>query len=86
MLRVDKSNIRPGSKIERVLIQYEDEGANRHNVGLCASPITPRADGIPCISARKHYKNRQVTGWTPDLDGDFEWALISLRNGRFELF
>jgi hypothetical protein len=84
VLRQDASNIRAGTKIGNVLIDYvDDQGVLHQNIGDCASPTTPRSDYIPCIAARKYYKNRSVPGWTADLDGDFEWTLINLRNGSF---
>jgi len=85
VLRVDAADIKAGTKIGSVMIQYDD-GQNVSNVGLCASPTTPRADGIPCIAKSVYYKNKSVPGWTPDLDGDFEWTLINLKNGRFSVF
>jgi hypothetical protein len=84
-VREDTTNIKPGTKIESVTVQYTDADNVTHPVGLCASPTTPRADGLPCIAKRTHYKNSRVTGWTPDLDGDFEWLFISIKNGRFGL-
>jgi hypothetical protein len=84
-LRVEASNIKPGTKIGNVLIQYDD-GSNIHNVGACASPTTPRSDGIPCIAKAVYYKNKSVLGWTPELDGAFAWTLLNLRNGLFNVF
>ena len=85
VLRADASNIKYGTKINNVLIQYDD-GSSVHNVGACASPTTPRSDGIPCIAKAVHYKNKSVPGWTPALNGDFEFTLINLRNGSFTMF
>ena len=84
VLRVDASNIKHHTKIHEVLIQYTD-GGNTYNVGKCASPTTPRADGIPCIAKAVQYR-RWVPGWTPELRRDFEFTLINLKNGVFELF
>jgi hypothetical protein len=86
VLRIDASNIKAGTKINNVLVQYTDSSNNTQNVGDCASPTTPRSDGIPCIAKRIYYKNRGTQGWTPDLDGDFEFQLINLNNGRYDLF
>jgi hypothetical protein len=85
ILRVDALNIKSGTKIGNVLVQYND-GSNIHNVGACASSTTPRSDGIPCIAKAVFYKNKSVPGWTPELNGDFEWTLLNLKNGFFELF
>ena len=31
------------------------------------------------------YKNKKVPGWTPELDGDFEWTLINTENGFIKI-
>lgn len=81
VLRQDALNIRGGTKIGSVVIQYVDQLNVTHIVGDCASPTTPRTDFLPCIAKRVDYKNSRVPGWTTDLDGDFEWTLINLKNG-----
>jgi hypothetical protein len=94
VLGVHQSNIKPGAKIGDVLIQYRDNAdthtynadTNTYNVGLCASPTTPRADGIPCIAKAVHYKNKWVPGWTLELNGSFEFTLLNLKNGSFAMF
>jgi hypothetical protein len=85
VIRTDPSNIRTGTQINNVLIQY-DNGSGAQNVGACASPTTPRSDGIPCIAKAVHYKNKSVPGWTPALNGSFEHTLINLGNGSFAMF
>lgn len=35
---------------------------------------------------RKDHGGGQTPGWTPDLDGDFEWTLINLGNGSYKVF
>jgi hypothetical protein len=85
VIRTDALNIRTGTQINNVLIQY-DNGSGAQNVGACASPTTPRSDGIPCIAKAVHYKNKSVPGWTPALDGSFEHTLINLTNGSFSVF
>lgn len=86
VLRQDKDNILKGTRIETVIIKYTDAANLVHIVGACASPTTPRGDGIPCIAEIKYYKNSRVAGWTPELDLDFEWTLINEHNGSFDLF
>lgn len=86
VLRQDASTILKGTKIESVLIQYTDSSAVVHDLGLCASPTSPRTDGVPCIARRTYYKSSRTPGWTPDLDGDFEWTLINLKNGSYKVF
>ena len=85
VLRQDKLNIVKGTKIGSVVVKYTD-GANIYIVGACQSGPMPRSDGIPCIAESKYYKDSRVAGWTVDLDGDFEWTLINLHNGSFDLF
>lgn len=85
VLRQDASTILKGAKIESVLVQYTGPGGTVF-VGDCASPTTPRTDGVPCIARRTYYKNSRVPGWTADLDGDFEWTLINLKNGSYKVF
>ena len=85
VLRQDASNIKRPNGIASVLIVYVDE-SGEHLVGDCASPTTPRTDGLPCIAKRVYYKNSRVPGWTPDLDGDFEWTLINTKNGGYDAF
>lgn len=87
VLRQDSSTILSGTKIESVLIQYTPTGSTQSVfVGLCANPTTPRTDGLPCIAKRTYYKNSRTPGWTLDLDGDFEWTLISTKNGSYKVF
>ncbi len=82
VLRQDSSNIKPGTKIGSVLIQYVGPLGTQY-IGDCASPTTPRSDSLPCIATRVYYKNSRVPGWTIALDGDFEWTLINLTNGGY---
>ncbi|HVE88461.1 MAG TPA: hypothetical protein VNA44_02070 [Burkholderiaceae bacterium] len=84
VLRIDASNIKTGTKIGDVRIQYFD-GNNTLDVGTCASATTPKPYG-PCIARAVFYKNKSVPGWTPELSGDFEWTLLNLSNGLFTLF
>ncbi|WP_298830400.1 hypothetical protein [uncultured Piscinibacter sp.] len=85
VLRQDASTILKGTKIDSVLIQYTGTDGTVI-VGDCASPTTPRTDGLPCIAKRTYYRNKTVPGWTADLDGDFEWTLINLWNGSYKVF
>lgn len=86
VLRQDKSTILKGAKIEGVLVKYFADDGSFHFVGDCASPTTPRSDGLPCVARRTHYSSSSVPGWTPDLDGDFELVLINLKNGSYKVF
>lgn len=83
IVRVDASAIPKGTKIESVTVQYEGG-----DVGLCASPTTPRSDGLPCIAARRAYpgNSKQGTLFPVELENDFEWTLINTRNGSYKIF
>lgn len=85
VLRQDASTILNGTKIESVLIQYTGTSGTI-TVGDCASPTTPRTDGIPCIAKRTYYKSNKTPGWTPELAGDFEWTLLNIHNGTYKVF
>ena len=85
VLRQDASTILKGTKIESVLIEYTGS-AGTQIIGLCANATTPRSDGVPCIAGRVYYKSSRTPGWTPALDGDFEWTLINLGNGSYKVF
>jgi hypothetical protein len=85
VLRQDASTIKKGTRIESVLIQYTG-AAGTFIVGDCASPTTPRSDGIPCIAKRVVYRKANKPGQTSDLDCDFEWTLINLGNGSYTIF
>ncbi len=85
VLRQDASTILRGTKIDSVLIEYTGAGEAVF-VGDCASATTPRSDGVPCIAKKTYYKNSKTAGWTAELDGDFEWTLINLKNGSYKVF
>jgi hypothetical protein len=52
VLRQDASTIVKGTKIESVLIEYTGASGTTF-IGDCASPTTPRNDGIPCLAGRR---------------------------------
>lgn len=83
ILRVDAAAIPKNVKIDSVTVQYEGG-----DVGLCASPTTPRSDGLPCIAARRAYpgNSRQGASFPVELENDFEWTLINTRNGSYKIF
>jgi hypothetical protein len=85
VLRLDSSFIPHGLNINSINLHYEGSPTP---LGLCASPTTPNGGanaGIPCIAKKVYYKNRSVPGWTPDLDGDFEWTLLNIKNGGYAI-
>lgn len=84
VLRQDASNIVKGTRIEQIVLYYfDDNGVFVNIVGECASATA--ADLIPCIvpGGRKVWskKDKNDPAYTSDLDGDFQWTLISLKNG-----
>jgi hypothetical protein len=83
ILRLDVAAIPKGTKIESVTVQYEGL-----DVGLCASPTSPRSDGLPCIAARRAYpgNSKQGSAFPIELENDFEWTLINTRNGSYKIF
>jgi hypothetical protein len=87
ILRQDASTINSGVKIGSVNIWYDGSDAlddSYHGyLPLCQSPTQPYSDR-PCIASSKYYKNKSVPGWTTDLDGDFEWTIITNKNGGFK--
>ena len=84
ILRMAATNIRPGTKIGQVEVYYVSEpGATPIQIGQCASPTTPRSDGIPCWAAKKTYPNNYKPN--PDLSGAFEWTLLNIVNGTYRL-
>lgn len=87
ILRQDASTINPGVKIGSVNIWYDgsDTVADSYHgyLGMCPSPTTPLSDR-PCIAASKYYKKLQDTGGNADLLGDFEWTIITNKNGGFK--
>lgn len=78
VLRIDSSVIKPRTLIESVQIKHDGEP-----VSMCdnTSPAV-----YPCITERKHYKNKSVQGWTKDLNEDFEWTIKDDGNGVFQFF
>jgi hypothetical protein len=85
VLSIDKSNIRNGSKIDKVLIQYSDGAIFVPTVQYCLkdgdnNPI-PNPDKTPCIAKADDYTRKSPLGWF-----GFRWTIISLKNGVFEVF
>jgi hypothetical protein len=78
VLRMDVANNVRGTKINNVKITYGDVP-----VVACTVKGVLNTAGVPCINESKYYRNKGVAGWTPDLDGDFEWTIINTTNGRF---
>jgi hypothetical protein len=89
LLRQAKDNLAPGAKVESVLVWYQGTDFTGY-IGACPALNTPIYDAatgtsIPCINARRFYKNSRTPGWTPALDGSFEIEVIQNENGEFVL-
>lgn len=93
-LRILAGNIQPGTKIGNVLVEYVDDALNTYPLTSPAVRSCPKVgtkqfptfDGIPCVAKVTYYKNKSVQGWTPELDGAFEWELLNDRNGGYRVF
>jgi hypothetical protein len=83
VIRIDSSVIKRGTRIEDVLVRYVDDSTTVSPVPLCA---TTSPETYPCITIRKHYRNKSVEGWTKDLDGDYELQFKHFKNGSWTLF
>ncbi len=89
LLRQAKDNLAPGAKIDGVLVWYEGSDFAGY-IGDCPALNTPIYDpaagtSVPCINARRFYKNSRSPGWTPELDGSFEIEVIQNENGSFNM-
>jgi hypothetical protein len=83
-LRQDVLNLRPGTKIESVLILYTPTGAATSLLlGPCPAPGVPLSDR-PCIDSQRTYRKQDNP--PPDFEGDFEWTIISRKNGSYKVF
>lgn len=84
-LRVDKSDIRNGAKIDKVVIQYTDGSLVVPIVQNCSKDgggnAMPNGDGTPCIARADDYSRKSPLGWK-----GFQWTLISIRNGGYRVF
>jgi hypothetical protein len=82
VVRIDSSAIRPSAKIEEVLLRYD---------GNLVSQCVPNADGslsaanLPCWTKRFVW-GPTVSGYTSDLNKDFQFELKNYKNGRIEFF
>jgi hypothetical protein len=85
VIRQDATNIKKGTKIDSAILKYFDASEIEHPILDCVAGM-PNIDGTPCLLSKKYYKNSKVPGYTSDLDGDFEWTFLSLKNGRFEVW
>jgi hypothetical protein len=93
VLRVDSANIRKGSKIGRVVIRYSAPGipalgidpVDLTNLQFCArdannNPV-PNSNYEPCIAQANDFTRRGSSEFF-----GYEWLILNLKNGSFELF
>jgi hypothetical protein len=88
-LRQDVLNIRPGTKIGSVVIQYTPTAVAGQPapqpliLGACPGPGQPLSDR-PCIDSARTYSKQDKP--PPGFEGDFEWTIISRKNGSYKVF
>jgi hypothetical protein len=93
VLRVDSANIRKGSKIGRVVIRYSAPGipelgidaVDLTNLQFCAkdannNPV-PNSNYEPCVAQANDFTRKGSLGFF-----GYEWRILNLKNGSFELF
>ena len=84
-LRVDKSDIRNGTKIDKVIIQYTDGSLVVPIVQYCSKDgggnAIPNGDGTPCIARADDYTRKSPLGWK-----GFQWTIINIKNGGYKVF
>ena len=79
VVRVDSSVSNAGTKIEDVLVKYDDVP-----VFPCGS-TTPEI--YPCIVDRRIIRNKNsVENYTSDLKDDLQWTIKHYKNGRYAFF
>jgi len=93
VLRVDTVNIRKGSKIGRVVIRYSAPGipelgipaVNLTNLQFCAKDANnnaiPNSNYEPCVAKANDFTRKGSLGFF-----GYEWLILNLKNGSFELF
>jgi hypothetical protein len=83
-LRVDKSDIRNGAKIDKVVITYTDDSQSVPIVQYClkdgnGNPIVNVTQ--PCIARADDYTRKSPLGWK-----GFQWTIITIKNGKLGIF
>jgi hypothetical protein len=83
-LRVDKSDIRKGAKIDKVFITYTDDSQTVPIVQYClkdgsGNPIVNLNE--PCIARADDYTRKSPLGWK-----GFQWTIITVKNGSYKVF
>lgn len=93
VLRVDSLNIRKGSKIGRVVIRYSAPGipelsipaVDLTNLQFCAKDVNnnpiPNSNYEPCIAQANDFTRKGSLGFF-----GYEWFILNLKNGFFDIF
>jgi uncharacterized protein affecting Mg2+/Co2+ transport len=93
VLRVDSADIRKGSKIGKVVIRYSASGVPELNIPaisltdlqFCAKDgsnnAIPNSNYEPCIAKANDFTRKGSSGFF-----GYEWIILNLKNGDFELF
>jgi hypothetical protein len=76
VLHVPLSNAKPGTKINSVVLLYEDptNSVVDYVIQGCPTPHQPRGDGLPCIDNAVTVKKQY-----------FEWTLLNTKNGGYKI-
>ncbi len=80
-LRRDASTIKPGAKIANAKVYYTQGNLPLVEVLDCAVTGGPQP-GVPCMEKRTAYTKK--TAPTPEWEGDWEFVIRALDNGRYE--
>lgn len=80
-LRRDASTIKPGAKIVNAKVYYTHDNLPLVEVLDCTVTGGPQL-GVPCMERRTAYTKK--TAPTPEWEGDWEFVIRALDNGRYE--
>jgi hypothetical protein len=80
-LRRDASTIAPGAKVSNARLYYAQTAAQGLGTELFACTPAGPSPGVPCISRRVEYTKK--TAPTPAWEGDWEFEILALDNGRY---
>lgn len=89
-LRRDAATILKGAKIDNAIVYYDRQAAGPIGYPYTVLPCSDTSlshlgslplPGIPCINLRTAYTRK--TAPTPDWDGDWEFEIFALDNGRY---
>lgn len=82
-LRRDASTIKPGAKIANAKVYYASDNVTFTEVLDCAVTGGPQP-GVPCMESRTAYTKKNAPIPTLEWEGDWEFVIRALDNGRYE--